>query len=190
VFDQGSAPSDVQRNQGETKYLLKQHRNSLHGSFRRVERHQRCNAGGEVLAKTRRRRGSSRPTDHPSGPRPTEWRTRVVSNKADGSNYSLLTLGEQCDPAGQRGAVAGCLRQLQDRWDCVSCYGNKEIREPQHHGRRVPGHPKSAFEEAKVNPTLTAFLKYVVSARLTRSVYGFTSVLCVERPVKAGARTA
>jgi hypothetical protein len=182
-------PQTYNGNQGETEYLLKQHQNSLHGSFVVSNDTKDAQRGGEVLAKTAQTAGIKADQQVTlSGRDQQSAYTPVVSQmKGDGSNYSLLTLAANSAIQLRSEAQLQGLDSSKIVWDCVSCYGNKAIKDA---AAVMDGEYAAIqylpFEEAKSNPTLTAFLKYVGLTKADQfSVYGWTSVLAFADAVKA-----
>jgi hypothetical protein len=181
-------PQTYNGNQGEAKYFLKQNKN-LHGSFMASNDTKDAQRGGEVLEKTAQTAGIKADQQITlSGRDQQSAYTPVVSQmKAAGSNYSLLTLAANSAVQLRSEAQLQGLDSSKIIWDCVSCYGNKAITD----AKAVMEGEYAAlqylpFEEAKFNPTLAAFLKYVGLAKADQfSVYGFSAVLAFADAVKA-----
>lgn len=175
-------------NQFDSKYLLKTHKNKLHGAMIVSGDTADANRGGTVLVDVAKQAGIKADQQVTVGGRdPQSAYTPIVNQmKIDGSNYSYNT---------SSAASAILLRneaQLQGLssnvvWTCtIACY-DKTVKEQASvmNGEYIPM-TFLPFEETSTNPTLAAFVKYVGKANANGfAVYGWTATLAFKQAVDA-----
>jgi hypothetical protein len=181
-------PQTYNGNQFDSKYLLKQNKNDLHGAFLFGNDTKDAQRGGEVLINTAIKAGiKSDQTLGISGRAQQSAYTPIINKmKIDGSNYAY---------DASSAATAILLRseaQLQGlpkdiTWVCtIACY-DKSLKEQADvmEGQYVTM-TFLPFEEASTNKTLAAFLKYVGTNNADGfAVYGWTATLAFKQAVEA-----
>jgi DNA-binding ferritin-like protein (Dps family) len=179
-------------NQGEAKWLLSKQK-GLHGPMLVSNDTKDANRGGTILALTDQKAGikaDQGTTVTKSGRDPQSAYTQVVKQmQTDGSNYSLSTLAVQSTLELRSEAAIQGLDSSKVIWDSVSAYGNKLVTD---NAQAFEGEYQALqtlpFEEAKVNKTLAAFVKYVKQVGGTPdqfSAYAFEAVLAFQDAVAA-----
>ena len=190
-------PQTFYGNAGPAKLELSKHKGGLHGPMLVSSDTKDANRGGTILALTAQKAGikaDQGTTITKSGRDPQSAYTDVVQKmKADGSNYSLLTLAANSALELRSEAQIQGLDSSKVLWECVSCYGNAIV--PQN-ADVFEGETQFLgflpFEEKSTNKTLASFLKYVKQVGGTPdqfSVYAWMSTLAFADAVNATVKT-
>ena len=173
-------PQTYYGNQGDAKYLLKTHKNDLHGALLVSNDTKDAQRGATAIIDTASNAGikaDQKPVL--SGRDPQSAYTPIVNQmKSDGSNYSLTTMALSNAEELRSEAQLQGLTDPNFVWECTTCY-DKAIAD---HADVMNGTYMTLgylpFEEASSNPTLANFVKYVGKAKANGfSVYGWTSTL-------------
>jgi len=182
-------PQTYNGNQFDSKYLLKTHKNDLHGAFIFGNDTKDAQRGANVLIDTAIQAGiKSDQTLGISGRDPQSAYTPVVNNmKNDGSNYSYNASSAQSNILLRSEAQLQGLTGSDVTWVCtIACY-DKLVKEQADvmEGQYVTM-TFLPFEEASTNKTLAAFLKYVGRSNANGfAVYGWTATLAFKQAVDA-----
>ena len=179
-------PQTYSGNQGDSKYLLKQHKNDLHGAFLSGNDTKDALRGATVLVDTAINAGiKSDQTVTLSGRAPQSAYTPVINKmKADSSNFSLTTM--PLDNAVELRSEAQ-LQGLTDPnivWECTTCYDRKMSEHADVMNNTYLPMTYLPFEEASTNATLANFVKYVGKTKANGfSVFGWTATLAFAQAV-------
>jgi hypothetical protein len=182
-------PQTYHGNQFDSKYLLKTHKDDLHGAMIVSGDTADANRGGTVLVDTAEQAGIKSDQSVTVGGRdPQSAYTPIVSKmKSDGSNYSYVTSAANSAIELRSEAQLQGLTDQDIVWMCtIACY-DKSVKQQADvmEGEYIPM-TFLPFEEASTNPTLKAFLKYVGTANADGfSVYGWTATLAFKQAVEA-----
>ncbi len=177
-------PQTYNGNQFEAKYLLKTHKNDLHGPMIFGNDTKDAARGGQVLINTEIKAGiTSDQTLGLSGRDPQSAYTPVVNKmKIDGSNYAYNASSAQSSILLRSEAQLQGLDTENIAFVCtIACY-DKAVKEQADvmEGQYVPL-TFLPFEEASTNKTLAAFLKYVGKDKANGfATYGWTATLGVQ----------
>jgi hypothetical protein len=175
-------------NQGDSQYLLKTHKNDLHGSMLSGNDTKDAQRGGLVLIETAIKAGIKADQNvSKSGRDPQSAYTPVINQmKADGSNYSFTTMATSNAIELRSEAQLQGLTSPDIVWMCTTCYDSslKEHADVMNDSlMRLSFLP---FEEASTNPTLANFVKYIGKDKADSfSVYGWTSTLAFAEAARA-----
>jgi hypothetical protein len=176
-------------NQGDSKYLLKKHKNNLHGAMLAASDTKDAQRGGEVLINTAIKAGVKADQNvTKSGRDPQSAYTPIINQmKADGSNYSYIALASNSAIELRSEAQLQGLTDPNIVWECTTaCYSNavkeqKDVME----GEYVPL-AFLPFEETSTNTALANFVKYVGKDKVDGfSVYGWTATLAFAQAANA-----
>ncbi len=182
-------PQSYHGNQFDSKYLLKTHKNDLHGAMIVSGDTADANRGGTVLIDTVKQAGIKADQEVTVGGRdPQSAYTPIVNKmKADGSNYSYNSSAANSAILLRSEAALQGLTDPNIVWTCtIACY-DKTVKQQASvmNGEYVPL-TFLPFEETSTNPTLAAFMKYVGKANANGfSVYGWTATLAFKQAVEA-----
>ena len=185
-------PQTYNGNQFEAKYLLKTHRNHLHGAMIYGSDTKDAQRGGQVLIGVETQAGiKADQTLGVSGRSPQSAYTPIVNQmKADSSNYSYNASSAQSNILLRSEAQLQGLTDPNIVWVCtIACY-DKAVKAQASvmEGQYVPL-TFLPFEEASTNRTLAAFLKYVGPANANGfATYGWTATLAFQQAVNAIVR--
>jgi len=180
-------PQTYRGNQGDSKWLLSQHKGGLHGSFIFGNDSKDSARGGKSLQLAAEQAGIKFDQEYGAGGRdPQSALTSVVQKmKTDGSNYSLMTHAANIGLELRNEAELQGIKSSDVVWNCVSCYGNKIVAD---NAAAFEGEYQAVgylpFGEGKYNKTLAAFNKYVANPDQF-SVYSWTATLAFAEAVKA-----
>ncbi len=182
------SPQTYRGNQFDSKYLLKTHKNDLHGAMVVSGDTADANRGGTVLVDVAKQAGIKADQQVTVGGRdPQSAYTPIVNQmKNDGSNYSYNTSSANSAILLRSEAQ---LQGLSDNivWTCtIACY-DKTVKEQADvmDGEYIPM-TFLPFEETSTNKTLAAFMKYVGKANANGfAVYGWTATLAFKQAVEA-----
>ena len=183
------SPQTYRGNQFDSKYLLKTHKNKLHGAMIVSGDTADANRGGTVLVDVAQHAGIKADQSVTVGGRdPQSAYTPIVNKmKADGSNYSYTTSAANSAILLRSEAQLQGLTDPNIVWTCtIACY-DKSVKEQADvmEGEYIPM-TFLPFEETSSNPTLAAFLKYVGKANANGfAVYGWTATLAFKQAVDA-----
>ena len=181
------APQTYHGNQGDSKWLLSQHKGGLHGSFIFGNDSKDSARGGAVLQLAAESAGIKFDQSYGAGGRdPQSALTSVVQKmKTDNSNYSLMTHAANIGLELRNEAQLQGINSSDVVWNCVSCYGNKIVSD---NAAAFEGEYQAVgylpFGEGKYNPTLAAFNKYVKNPDQF-SVYSWAATLAFADAAKA-----
>jgi ABC-type branched-subunit amino acid transport system substrate-binding protein len=186
-------PQTYHGNQGPSKWLLAQHKGGLHGPMIVANDTKDANRGGTILALAAQHAGikaDEGTTVAKSARDPQSALTTVVQQmKSDGSNYSLMTSTPGQALALRQEATLQGLDPSKIVWDTVSLYGNPIAGE---NASAFEGEYQAIsflpFEEASVNKTLAAYVKYVkkVGGHPDQfSAYSFEATMAFAEAAKA-----
>jgi hypothetical protein len=182
-------PQTYHGNQFDSKYLLKTHKNHLHGAMIVSGDTADANRGGTVLTDTAKQAGIKADQQVTVGGRdPQSAYTPIVNKmKADSSNYSYNTSSANSAILLRSEAQLQGLTDPNIVWTCtIACY-DKSVKQQADvmNGEYIPM-TFLPFEEASTNKTLAAFLKYVGRANANGfAVYGWTATLAFKQAVDA-----
>jgi hypothetical protein len=182
-------PQTYQGNQFDSKYLLKTHKNDLHGAMIVSGDTQDANRGGTVLVTVAEQAGVKSDQDVNIGGRsPQSAYTPIVQKmKTDGSNYAYVTAAANSAILLRSEAQLQGLTDPDIVWACtIACY-DKTVKQQADvmEGEYIPM-TFLPFEEASTNKTLQAFLKYVGTKNADGfAVYGWTATLAFKQAVDA-----
>jgi Periplasmic binding protein len=182
-------PQTYHGNQYDSKYLLRTHKNDLHGAMIVSGDTKDANRGGTVLVDTAQQAGIKSDQDVTIGGRdPQSAYTPIVNKmKTDGSNYSYNTSAANSAILLRSEAQLQGLTDPNIVWTCtIACY-DKSVKEKADvmNGEYIPM-TFLPFEEASTNKTLAAFLKYVGTDNANGfAVYGWTATLAFQQAVNA-----
>jgi len=183
------SPQTYNGNQFEAKYLLKTHKNNLHGAMIFGNDTKDAQRGGQVLIATEVQAGiKADQTLGISGRSPQSAYTPIVNKmKTDGSNYAYSGSSAQSNILLRSEAQLQGLTDPNIAWVCtIACY-DKAVKAQASvmEGQYVPL-TFLPFEEASTNRTLAAFLKYVGPANANGfATYGWTATLGFKQAVDA-----
>jgi hypothetical protein len=183
------SPQTYHGNQFDSKYLLKTHKNDLHGAMIVSGDTKDANRGGTVLVDVAQEAGVKSDQDVTVGGRdPQSAYTPIVNKmKSDGSNYAYSTSAANSMILLRSEAQLQGLTDPNIVWTCtIACY-DKSVKEQASvmNGEYVPL-TFLPFEETSTNPTLAAFMKYVGKANANGfAVYGWTATLAFKQAVDA-----
>jgi hypothetical protein len=182
-------PQTYHGNQFDSKYLLKTHKNNLHGPMIVSGDTADANRGGTVLVDVAERAGIKSDQDVTIGGRdPQSAYTPIVNKmKSDNSNYSYVTAAANSAILLRSEAQLQGIDDSSVAWVCtIACY-DKSVKEQADvmEGEYIPM-TFLPFEEASTNKTLGAFMKYVGKANANGfAVYGWTATLAFKQAVEA-----
>jgi hypothetical protein len=182
-------PQTYNANVGDFKYLLRTHKNDLHGALVASNDTKDANRGGAVLLNAAIAAGIKADQNTTKSGRDQQSAFTPVVNqmKQDGSNYSIIVM--TANSAIQLRSEAQ-LQGITDPgivWECViSCY-DKLLKD---HVDVMDGEyvPSSflPFEEASSNAMLQTFLKHVGKSKANGfAVYGWVAGLAFAQAIKA-----
>jgi hypothetical protein len=183
------SPQTYHGNQFDSKYLLKTHKNNLHGAMIVSGDTKDANRGGTVLVDVAQEAGVKSDQDVTVGGRdPQSAYTPIVNKmKSDGSNYAYSTSAANSMILLRSEAQLQGLTDPNIVWTCtIACY-DKSVKEQADvmNGTYIPM-TFLPFEEASSNTTLAAFMKYVGKANANGfAVYGWTATLAFKQAVEA-----
>jgi len=183
------SPQTYNGNQFEAKYLLKTHKNNLHGAMIFGNDTKDAQRGGQVLIATEVQAGiKADQTLGISGRSPQSAYTPIVNKmKTDGSNYAYSGSSAQSNILLRSEAQLQGLTDPNIAWVCtIACY-DKAVKAQASvmEGQYVPL-TFLPFEEASTNRTLAAFLKYVGKDNANGfATYGWTATLAFKQAVDA-----
>src|SRR5690348_17144502 len=161
------SPQTYHGNQFDSKYLLKTHKNDLHGALIVSGDTKDANRGGTVLVDVAQQAGIKSDQDVTIGGRdPQSAYTPIVNKmKADGSNYSYTTSAANSAILLRSEAQLQGIDASSVTWVCtIACY-DKSVKEQADvmEGEYIPM-TFLPFEETSTNTTLAAFMKHVGKA--------------------------
>ncbi len=174
--------------QGDSKYLLKQHKGGLHGSMLSGNDSKDSQRGGLVLIDTAINAGIKADQNvSKSGRDPQSAYTPVVNQmKVDGSNYSLTTMATNNAIQLRSEAQLQGLTDPDIVWMCTTCYDSLLREHADVMNNSLMRLSFLPFEEASTNPALATFVKYVGKENADSfSVYGWTATLAFAEAAKA-----
>ena len=174
--------------QGDSKYLLKQHKGGLHGSMLSGNDSKDAQRGGLVLIDTAINAGIKADQNvSKSGRDPQSAYTPVVNQmKVDGSNYSLTTMATNNAIQLRSEAQLQGLTDPDIVWMCTTCYDSLLREHADVMNNSLMRLSFLPFEEASTNPALATFVKYVGKENADSfSVYGWTATLAFAEAAKA-----
>jgi hypothetical protein len=183
------SPQTYHGNQFDSKYLLKTHKNDLHGAMIVSGDTKDANRGGTVLVDVAKQAGVKADQDVTVGGRdPQSAYTPIVNKmKNDGSNYAYSTSAANSMILLRSEAQLQGLTDPNIVWACtIACY-DKSVKEQADvmNGTYIPM-TFLPFEETRSNKTLAAFMKYVGKANANGfAVYGWTATLAFKQAVEA-----
>ncbi len=181
------APQTYRTSQGDSKWLLSQHKGDLHGSFVFGNDTKDSARGGEVIKLGAEHAGIKFDQTYGAGGRdPQSALTSLVQQmKTANSNYSLMTHAANIALELREEAQLQGIKASDVVWNCVSCYGNKLVTD---NADAFEGEYQAIgylpFGEGKSNATLAAFNKYVKNPDQF-SVYSWAATLAFADAVKA-----
>ncbi len=184
-------PQTYYGNQGDAKWLLKQNKNDLHGSFLVGNDTKDALRGASAIVDTSIQAGIKADQKVTlSGRDPQSAYTPVVNQmKNDNSNFSLTTMPlanavELRSEAELQGLSSDIV------WECTTCYDNgihdnAEVMDGTYMTLKY-----LPFEEAKSNPMLATYLKYVGKDNANGfSVFGWVAALAFGEAANNAAKT-
>jgi hypothetical protein len=159
-------PQSYFGNQGPAKWELSQHKNDLHGVTVVGNDTKDAARGGTILGLTAQHAGIKDDFGNPvvsvSGRDPQSVFTPIVQKMKDNKSNWTLNVGAANQALLIRNEAT--LQGIDPKsvlWECASCYGNSLITQ---NAQTFEGEYQFLgflpFEEASVNKTLAAFLKY------------------------------
>jgi hypothetical protein len=174
-------------NQFDSKYLLKQNKNDLHGALLYGNDTKDAQRGGQVLIDTAIKAGiKSDQTVGIGGRDPQSAYTPIINKmKNDGSNYSYDSSSASTAILLRSEAQLQGLKNVT--WVCtIACYDKSLKQQASVMEGQYVTMTFLPFEEASTNPTLKAFLKYVGPSNADGfAVYGWTATLAFKQAVEA-----
>jgi hypothetical protein len=189
-------PQTFHANQGMAKWELSKNKN-LHGVFIVGNDTKDAARGGTILALASQQAGIKADQGSPvvavSGRDPQSVFTPIVQKmKQDGSNYSLnVASANQALLLRNEAQIQG-LDATKVFWECASCYGNALVKD---NASNFEGEYQFLgflpFEEASVNKTVAAFLKYMKQVGGTPdqfAAYSFAATLAFADGVNAAVK--
>jgi len=182
-------PQSYRGNQGDYKYLLKTHKNDLHGSMVVSNDTKDANRGGQVLTLTAVNAGIKADQNVTrSGRDPQSAYTSIVNKlKSDGSNFSYDALAVNSEIELRSEAQLQGLNDPNFVWECTeACYGKQAKQNATVMEGEYVSLAYLPFEEASSNPTLKNFVKYVGKDKIDGfAVSGWVAGLEFAQAVKA-----
>jgi len=181
-------PQTYYGNQGDSKYLLKQHKNNLHGAYVSGNDTKDALRGATVLVDVAIAAGiKSDQTATLSGRAPQSAYTPIVNKmKNDNSNFSLTTM--PLDNAIELRSEAQ-LQGLTDPnivWECTTCYDKKIGDHADVMNNTYLPMTYLPFEEASTNAMLANYVKYVGKGKTNGfSVFGWVATLAFAQAANA-----
>ena len=184
-------PQTYYGNQGDAKWLLKQNKNDLHGSFVVGNDTKDALRGASAIVDTSIQAGIKADQKVTlSGRDPQSAYTPVVNQmKNDNSNFSLTTMPlanavELRSEAQLQGLNSDIV------WECTTCYDNGIHDNAQVMDGTYMTLKYLPFEEAKSNPMLATYLKYVGKDNANGfSVFGWVAALAFGEAANNTAKT-
>jgi len=184
-------PQTYYGNQGDAKWLLKQNKNDLHGSFVVGNDTKDALRGASAIVDTSIQAGIKADQKVTlSGRDPQSAYTPVVNQmKNDNSNFSLTTMPlanavELRSEAQLQGLNSDIV------WECTTCYDNGIHDNAQVMDGTYMTLKYLPFEEAKSNPMLATYLKYVGKDKANGfSVFGWVAALAFGEAANNTAKT-
>jgi PBP1b-binding outer membrane lipoprotein LpoB len=184
-------PQTYWGNQGDAKWLLKQNKNDLHGSFLAGNDTKDALRGATAIIDTSIQAGikaDQKATQ--SGRDPQSAYTPVVNQmKNDNSNFSLTTMAiSNAVELRSEAQLQGLSSDIV--WECTTCYDNAIHDNAQVMDGTYMTLKYLPFEEAKSNTMLSTYMKYVGKDKANGfSVFGWVAALAFGEAANNTAKT-
>jgi Periplasmic binding protein len=184
-------PQTYWGNQGDAKWLLKQNKNDLHGSFLAGNDTKDALRGATAIIDTSIQAGikaDQKATQ--SGRDPQSAYTPVVNQmKNDDSNFSLTTMAiSNAVELRSEAQLQGLSSDIV--WECTTCYDNAIHDNAQVMDGTYMTLKYLPFEEAKSNTMLSTYMKYVGKDKANGfSVFGWVAALAFGEAANNTAKT-
>ena len=179
-------PQTYYGNQGDSTYLLKPHKNDLHGSYLSGNDTKDALRGATVLVDTAIHAGiKSDQTVTLSGRDPQSAYTPVINQmKNDNSNFSLTTMPLDNAVELRSEAQLQGLTSPDIVWECTTCYDKTIAAHADVMDHTYLPMTYLPFEEASTNAMLANFVKYVGKTKANGfSVFGWVATLAFAQAV-------
>ena len=184
-------PQTYWGNQGDAKWLLEQHKNDLHGSFLAGNDTKDALRGATAIIDTSVQAGIKADQKVTlSGRDPQSAYTPVVNQmKNDNSNFSLTTMPiSNAVELRSEAQLQGLSSDIV--WECTTCYDNAIHDNAEVMDGTYMTLKYLPFEEAKSNPMLATYLKYVGKSNANGfSVFGWVAALVFGEAANNTAKT-
>jgi hypothetical protein len=184
-------PQTYWGNQGDAKWLLRQNKNDLHGSFLAGNDTKDALRGATAIIDTSIQAGikaDQKATQ--SGRDPQSAYTPVVNQmKNDNSNFSLTTMAiSNAVELRSEAQLQGLSSDIV--WECTTCYDNAIHDNAQVMDGTYMTLKYLPFEEAKSNTMLSTYMKYVGKDKANGfSVFGWVAALAFGEAANNTAKT-
>ncbi len=185
-------PQTYWGNEGDAKWLLQQDKSGLHGPMLVSNDTKDAQRGATAIIDTAIQAGikaDQKPVL--SGRDPQSAYTPIVNQmKNDNSNYALTTMALSNAVELRSEAQLQGLTDPKIVWECTTCYDNAIHDNAQVMDGTYMTLKYLPFEEAKSNPMLATFLKYVGKDKANGfSVFGWVAALAFGQAADNTAKT-